>query len=873
MKRLLLFFVLIFLSLNVGSVKLLPERLEAINEVDIIFVDSSLTQLNQGVYEFTATIENTGDPAITGTVPISWEKYSYELTLTAGVGTLDESVADYDINGDNDKDDTFNVEWNNTLRPWDAEIDGVYVYALADHPVNRGFNRTYYIDGESKLFQLGNKKHSLYYAEDGAAFFGFDAMILKHPSPNLELVIYSNVSLVDFKIDGEDVEINYTQTGVEFWAGIERPYTAYVVPNQATEFGTDEQMEFSCTIVARETTTCEVALLTNWSPDGNIRYRWVPFDQVDVSFEAINRPYFIGTYLDILDVDTGVKEFKATVKNIGTQATAGDVPISWEKIIYDLPLDDGTGTLVENDVGQDLNGDGDTLDFFDVTWFHNDTRNWDAVVNDGVQDIHAYSFWEGPPEDRRELRTYYINEDPKLFKLGSETHSLLSADNDFAVFGLCDADILHHPNTNFELVFEHEGSFSSLRAIDFEINDEPVRINHTWDQLWYPYWEEIPWNDKVYIVPNSDLIIDQDEEVTFSCTFIAHEAVTSDFYLLLNWSPDGNTRYHWIPIIEEVTFTLPDFSHVSSSLASTEPGVYQFTTTVRNDGAPATAGTMTMDWGKLAYQMPLVDGVGILDESIVDLDLNGDGDKTDTFDVMWSPNATRPWDAVVDGVHAYAIFEGPPDDTRRLETYNLENGKPKLFKLGTETHTLQRAENNFALFMLKSAKIVSQPSPNFKLYFNTTNLSASNFKINGDPVEVESTWVGGEFYPTEPWAGKKRWDTTVYTIPNKHFEIDSGETVSFSCTITAQETITCDLALLMGWSPDGNVRLRWVPFFEADVSFEAPTTTTVPTTASTSTTTIETEPTESIGTPGFSFILSLLIVLPMLVYKHRKKKT
>ncbi|MFX0207659.1 MAG: hypothetical protein ACFFDT_16850 [Candidatus Hodarchaeota archaeon] len=371
----------------------------------------------------------------------------------------------------------------------------------------------------------------------------------------------------------------------------------------------------------------------------------------------------------------------------------------------------------------------------------------------------------------------------------------------------------------------------------------------------------------MYVVPNSDLVIDQDEEVTFSCTLIAHEVITTDVYLILNWSPDGNIRYHWIPFAEEVTFTLPDFSHVSSSLSSTELGIYEFTTTIRNDGAPATVGTMTLDWGQLAYQMPLVDGAGTLDESIVDLDLNGDGDSTDIFNVVWSPNATRPWDAIIDGVHAHAILEGPSDDMRQLETYYLDNGQPKLFQLGSETHSLQRAENSFAVFMLNCPKLISHPSPNFELYFNTTNLSAKNFKINGEPVDEDYTWIGDEYYPAEPWAGKKRWSSTIIVVPTND-AIDAGETVTFSCTITAHETITCDLVLLLNWSPDENTRLRWMPYGEVDVSFEALTTTTTTTPTSA---TIETEPTKSNGTPSFSLI-TLLSVIPVLVYGRKRKK-
>ncbi|MHA2245341.1 MAG: hypothetical protein ACXADY_10280 [Candidatus Hodarchaeales archaeon] len=283
--------------------------------------------------------------------------------------------------------------------------------------------------------------------------------------------------------------------------------------------------------------------------------------------ESINEPDFGLIDSSLTPVQQGVYEFTATVQNTGDPATAGNVPISWENIIYDLALDDGNGTLVESDVGSDLNGDGDTLDSYDVTWFQNDTRNWDAIINDGVQDIHAYSFWEGPPENRKELRTYYINEEPKLFKLGSETHSLIFADNDYACFGLGDAHILNHPNTNFEIVFEQEGLDSSVSATDFEINGSPVEVNYTWEQLYYPYWEEVTLNQKVYLVPNEEFEIDQDEEVIFSCTITTIESVTCDVYLIMNWSPDGNIRSQWILFFQEDV----EFEAITSTTAETEP--------------------------------------------------------------------------------------------------------------------------------------------------------------------------------------------------------------------------------------------------------------------------------------------------------------
>ncbi|MFX0183596.1 MAG: Heimdall-CTERM domain-containing surface protein [Candidatus Hodarchaeota archaeon] len=278
-KRTLLLLILSLLYfMNVGGVNPYPEGFKTINQPNIGFISDSFNTTKQGAYEFGTSIKNTGDPATEGEVPISWEKYQYEMQLSDGMGTLSESVSDYDLNGDGDKEDTFDVVWNDTIRPWDAIINGAYVYAIADHPENRRFNRTYYINGEPKLFQLGNKRHTLYFANNNGAFFGFDAVIVKHPSPNFELVIYSNVSISDYKIDGTSVNADYTYKGVEEATdGSKRSYIAVVV--ETSEIDTDETQEFSCKITAHQTITCQLAIIMNWSPDGSTRYSWITLDK------------------------------------------------------------------------------------------------------------------------------------------------------------------------------------------------------------------------------------------------------------------------------------------------------------------------------------------------------------------------------------------------------------------------------------------------------------------------------------------------------------------------------------------------------------------------------------------------------------------
>ena len=244
---------------------------------------------------------------------------------------------------------------------------------------------------------------------------------------------------------------------------------------------------------------------------------------------------------------THVYQFNATIQYDGYPARQGTVPISYENEYYDLPLINGVGTLDESIVDLDLNGDGDKTDTFGVTWFHNETRQWDAIINDGGNDIHAYSRNEGPPENPSSIRTYYINGKSKLFQLGTETHILYNANNDVAGFGLGNAVIVNHPSPNFELYFKT----TSIIATDFFINGTPAGLNYTWSGRESVYGE-IPYNYRVYVVPDYPYEIDSGEIVIFSCTLIAHETTTCDLGIIMNWSPDNNTRLIWVPVWQQL---------------------------------------------------------------------------------------------------------------------------------------------------------------------------------------------------------------------------------------------------------------------------------------------------------------------------------
>ncbi|MFX1247584.1 MAG: hypothetical protein ACFFBQ_09395 [Promethearchaeota archaeon] len=582
---------------------------------------------------------------------------------------------------------------------------------------------------------------------------------------------------------------------------------------------------------------------------------------------TINQPDFSSLGYSVTSSRQGVYKFTTTVEHTGIDpATVGSVLIPWEKVQYDLPLTNGSGTLEETIVTYDLNGDGDILDTFSVTWYNDTVRQWDAIINDGLTDVHAYAITETAPGEWPTIRNYTLNDESKLFSLGSETHFLYRADNYTASFGFGDAYIHNHPGPNFELVL-----YSSIvTAIDFEIDDTPVNLDFsTTVYSVLDYLTNFPTNVPVYVIPTNTFTINPGEQTKFSCTLITQEETTFEIGILLNWSPDGINRYHWVPVWDTITLEAinrPYFVSSDYSFTSVNSGMKQFEATVENIGVSTTSGYMVLDWGELVYELPLSGGSGTLDENIVNLDLNGDTDQTDTFSVTWFQNSTRSWDAVVDGVHAYAIFEGPPDDIRRNETYYLENGQPKLFQLGSETHSLARADNDHAIFALKVPNLVTHPSPNFALYFDTDSLNAHAFKVNGTSIETNHTWIGDEFYP---WS--ERWTYSYYLLPLNQLTINTGDIVTFSCTLTAQKDVTCNLVLLTSWSPDGNRRYLWKPVIELDLSFvvpvpTSPTETTPPPPApSTSTSTLSTK------TPAFSFLI-LLIVLPCLIHASRRKK-
>ena len=312
----------------------------------------------------------------------------------------------------------------------------------------------------------------------------------------------------------------------------------------------------------------------------------------------------------------------------------------------------------------------------------------------------------------------------------------------------------------------------------------------------------------------------------------------------------------------------PDFTFTNRTITDIQPGsgVIQLNATIQNTGnASATKGTVPISWEEFMVHIPLVGGVGTLNETEINRDCNGDGDQIDTFPITWEHNATRFQDATVDGKYVYGLWEGNPlsNLSENYRTYYI-NEKSKLFQLGTKTHALYYAADDYASFGLDSI-IYHHPSPNLIFFVEgidlnvAKTLNASDFRINGESVEVNYTHFQIVNYILT--YGMPLWDDIFYIIPNQATEIDLEEKLNFSCTIKVNETIAVWFSLQVNWSPDGNRRDSWYTSFQDfPVSYLINKTMTTSTTSTTS-------------TPGFSILttLPLLFIIMVFIQKRRYK--
>ncbi|MFX0016039.1 MAG: hypothetical protein ACFFB2_13325 [Promethearchaeota archaeon] len=307
----------------------------------------------------------------------------------------------------------------------------------------------------------------------------------------------------------------------------------------------------------------------------------------------------------------------------------------------------------------------------------------------------------------------------------------------------------------------------------------------------------------------------------------------------------------------------PDFEQTSFVFNNTENGVLKFEASIRNNGsAPTPKGTVLGIWEKIAFFMPLSNGEGVIDESTIDFDLDSNGKKTDTFEVRWSPNVTRPWDAIIDGDHVYSLIE---EDGNSI---NISlKGKTKLFTLGGEmSHILYFATQDY-IELLFNVSLNYIPNPTIYWVLSSWNretlehVTVSDFYINDKPVEVNFTNNKINADNTGISADEK-W----YVIPNQALDFAVGEEVNLSCTLTADTTVEIDLWLIAAWSQDGmNKHLRnfsdegLISYTFIVIQFTTDASATLSNTSSP-------------HTPSFSFIPEIMIILLITLTLYKRKK-
>ncbi|MFX1546683.1 MAG: hypothetical protein ACFFCU_10825 [Promethearchaeota archaeon] len=579
--------------------------------------------------------------------------------------------------------------------------------------------------------------------------------------------------------------------------------------------------------------------------------------------------------LDPWEIQPGLHYIGTRIKNNGSAAAvSGNVSITWENLYYELVLDNGTGMLNETIMDHDLNGDGAKTTIYNVTWLHNANRPWDAVINGSAEDIRAYSLWEGPIDNPWSNQTFDINGMSKLFQLGNQKHVLYGADNNTARFGF-GAVIKTHSCPHLELEIT-----SSISVVDMRIDNNLVEKNYSGTREVY---SEGNWSTTTrYIISSPAFELDAGKNVSLSFILVASEATTAYLGLFMNWSPDGNARKNWklieIPVPTQA-LDLPFLWTLDYSYTEGKTGELNFNGTFINYGLPIPAGTVQSSQEDLLYLMDLPLGAGALNESELGMDLNGDGDQTDIFNVKWAGSSTRKYDAnIIDGtaeIHVYAILEMDyPSWWIRNHTVN---GQSKVFQLGSENHLLYWADSveEKAYFGLGNAVVPNHPSPFFHICVfsagvdSLDHLTVEDFKINGKIAELN--WTGSTI---DKWILSAPNTIKNYIVYSPGLEITTGEKVTFSYTIKATSNANFGADFYLNWSPDGIQRYTW-PYFrgnDPDLDITWPCPSTRDDTSTTTTTTTATTSTPPPGVPGFTFLAPAVLVVPIVLTSRRRKR-
>mgnify|MGYP000026362376 CR=1 FL=1 len=290
------------------------------------------------------------------------------------------------------------------------------------------------------------------------------------------------------------------------------------------------------------------------------------------------------------------------------------------------------------------------------------------------------------------------------------------------------------------------------------------------------------------------------------------------------WTGGGDdlARYDFPspPMVE-----VPKFKFLDKNITYFECGA-NVTLKFRNYGASANAGSVWMVWDKLYHNLELAGSPpsGNLSESLLTFDINGDGDKSDIFQVVYINNET----AQVDGIVAKAIIN---TDKRRVYYNGLEAFYDIMekanFTLGNKTHALYRTEYftqyNFGFAGIGLDSFFRyHPSPNILIAIeqpamtinNTSTARIVKVKVNGTLSEPDFNWVS-------PWVGETAgewqwWIDNIYVYPLG--PVESNGTFTVNAVING-EPGSYMLVATLNWSPDSESRYRYIIFDAAETFF------------------------------------------------------
>jgi archaellin len=260
------------------------------------------------------------------------------------------------------------------------------------------------------------------------------------------------------------------------------------------------------------------------------------------------------------------------------------------------------------------------------------------------------------------------------------------------------------------------------------------------------------------------------------------------------------------------TLDVPIFELLDKQSMQVKGGV-NMKFTFRNVGDPATRGTVWIPWEKVNYAASLEGSPpsGNIDEAMLGVDVNGDNDELDVFNIYYV-NDTQ---VKVNGVVASSMWI--PEQTFEINKTTLQVQEKTNFTIGSKIHSLYTAKTTYARFALDTF-FRDHPSPNIEVIIYQLGTSGNivptaeitRFKFNGTVVPYEFNWMLHEFLIGE-WSADN-----AYIYPLGF--LDSGLVFTTEISIRGAPG-SYGLNVVFNWAPDALHRYRYTLSDTVDIPF------------------------------------------------------